>query len=127
MGYMDELWPIEGHSFYDINDTNFQVHIKWSKNIKKDYQKLSEEFFECGYKICEKIVDCRHDNIKSDMWFFPSMYLFRQGMELGIKALIADSSKCHSKEQITKQAEASQRLVYKHNSYLFYGRCTRVQ
>ena len=46
MGYMDELWPIEGHSFYDINDTNFQVHIKWSKNIKKDYQKLSEEFFE---------------------------------------------------------------------------------
>lgn len=27
MGYMDELWPIEGHSFYDINDTNFQVHI----------------------------------------------------------------------------------------------------
>ena len=73
MGYMDELWPIEGHSFYDINDTNFQVHIKWSKNIKKDYQKLSEEFFECGYKICEKIVDCGHDNIKSDMWFFPSI------------------------------------------------------
>lgn len=49
MGYMDELWPIEGHSFYDINDTNFQVHIKWSKNIKKDYQKLSEEFFECCF------------------------------------------------------------------------------
>lgn len=23
MGYMDELWPIEGQSFYDINDTDF--------------------------------------------------------------------------------------------------------
>ena len=33
-------------------------------------------------------MDSGHDNIKSDMWFFPSMYLFRQGMELGIKALI---------------------------------------
>ena len=64
---MDELWPIEGQSFYDINDTDFQAHIKWSKKIKKDYQKLSEEFFGCGYKICEKIVDCGHNNIKSDM------------------------------------------------------------
>ena len=36
-------------------------------------------------------MDCGHDNIKSDMWFFPSMYLFRQGMELGIKALICDA------------------------------------
>ena len=28
---------------------------------------------------------------------------------------IANSDECHSKEQITNQAEASQRLVYKHN------------
>ncbi len=40
MGYMDELWPIESHSFYDINDTNFQVHIKWSKNINTTLQLL---------------------------------------------------------------------------------------
>lgn len=82
------LWPIDGKSFYDINGNNYLVHIGWSKNSKKDYQKLSQEFFECGYKVCEKIVDSGHDNIKSDMWFFPTMYLFRQGMELGIKALI---------------------------------------
>lgn len=35
---------------------------------------------------------------------------------------IAVSSKCHSEEQIINQVEASQRLVYKNNSYLFYGR-----
>ena len=82
------LWPIDGKSFYDINNNNYLVHIDWSKNSKEDYQKLSQDFFECGYKICEKIVDSGHDNIKSDMWFFPTMYLFRHGMELGLKALI---------------------------------------
>ncbi|WP_310605286.1 hypothetical protein [Anaerosporobacter sp.] len=90
MSYAHELWPVGGKSFFDINDSNYLVHIKWSRNLKKDYQKLSEDFFICGYKICEKIVDSGHDNIKSDTWFLPSMYLFRQGMELGIKAFICD-------------------------------------
>ena len=76
--------------FFDIDNQSYLIHIKWSRNLKSDYQRLSENFFICGYKICEKIVDSGHDNIKSDMWFLPSMYLFRQGMELGIKALICD-------------------------------------
>lgn len=88
MSYAHELWPISGKSFFDIDNQSYLVHIKWSRNLKSDYQRLSENFFICGYKICERIVDSGHDNIKSDMWFLPSMYLFRQGMELGIKALI---------------------------------------
>ena len=52
---------------------------------------ISKKLFPLiGHNSCEKIVDSGHDNIKSDMWFLPSMYLFRQGMELGIKALICD-------------------------------------
>ena len=90
MSYAHELWPISGKSFFDIDNQSYLVHIKWSRNLKSDYRRLSENFFICGYKICEKIVDSGHDNIKSDMWFLPSMYLFRQGMELGIKALICD-------------------------------------
>lgn len=90
MSYADGLWPVQGKSFYDINDDKYLVHIGWSRNLKEDYQKLSKDFFECGYKVCEKIVDSGHDYIKSDMWFLPSMYLFRQGIELGIKALIWD-------------------------------------
>ena len=90
MSYAHELWPINGKCFFDIGDQRYFVHIKWSRNLKSDYQKLSENFFMCGYKICEKIVDSGHDNIKSDMWFLPSMYLFRHGMELGIKALICE-------------------------------------
>ena len=54
MGYMDELWPIEGHRFYDINDTNFQVHIKWSKNIKKDYQNFRKSFLNVVTKYVKK-------------------------------------------------------------------------
>ena len=76
--------------FFDIDNQSYLVHIKWSRNLKNDYQRLTENFFICGYKICEKIVDSGHDNIKSDMWFLSSMYLFRQGMELGIKALTLD-------------------------------------
>ena len=90
MSYAHELWPISGKSFFDIDNQSYLVHIKWSRNLKNNYQRLTENFFICGYKVCEKIVDSGHDNIKSDMWFLPSMYLFRQGMELGIKALTLD-------------------------------------
>ena len=99
MSYAHELWPISGKSFFDIDNQSYLVHIKWSRNLKSDYQRLSENFFICGYKICEKIVDSGHDNIKSDMWFLPSMYLFRQGMELGIKALICDAVASKNKIQ----------------------------
>ena len=99
MSNADWLWPVNGKSFYDINDSSYLVHIGWSRNVKDDYWKLSKEFFESGYKVCEKIVDSGHDNIKSDMWFLPSMYLFRQGMELGIKALICDSISSKNKIQ----------------------------
>lgn len=99
MSKADEFWPVKGKNFYDINDNNYLVHINWSRNVKDDYGKLSKEFFECGYKICEKIVDSGHDNIKSDMWFLPSMYLFRQGMELGVKALICDTTSSKNKVQ----------------------------
>ena len=80
MSNADWLWPVKGKSFYDRNDSSYLVHIGWSRNVEDDYWKLSKEFFECGYKVCEKIVDSGHDNIKSDMWFLPSMSLIRNGL-----------------------------------------------
>ena len=56
MSYAHELWPISGKSFFDIDNQSYLVHIKWSRNLKSDYRRLSENFFICGYKICEKIV-----------------------------------------------------------------------
>lgn len=86
--YTGILWPKDKHSFYDVKDTNYLVEIKWSKNIEKDYEELSDKYFICAYKVCKEIVDSGHNNVKSDMWFLPSIYMFRQSFELGIKALI---------------------------------------
>lgn len=47
------------------------------------------------------------------MWFFPSMYLFRQGMELGIKALICDVISNKSKVQQIF-------LMCKHDLYMLF-------
>ncbi|ABS39522.1 hypothetical protein [Clostridium botulinum] len=82
------LWPKENHSFYDIEDTNFLVNVKWSKDHEKDYSELADVYFQCAYIICREVVDSGHNNVKSDMWFLPSVYMFRQSMELAIKALI---------------------------------------
>ena len=45
MSYAHELWPISGKSFFDIDNQSYLVHIKWSRNLKSDYQRLSENFF----------------------------------------------------------------------------------
>ena len=44
MSYAHELWPISGKSFFDIDNQSYLVHIKWSRNLKSDYQRLSENF-----------------------------------------------------------------------------------
>lgn len=90
MELLDSGWSFlkEKHSFWDIEDSNFLVKIKWSKEPEKDYSELADNYFKCAYKICNEVVQSGHDNIKSDMWFLPSVYMFRQSIELGIKALI---------------------------------------
>lgn len=107
------LWPTNGKWFYTIEDDTYLIHIKWSRKLKEDYQKMSADFFSSGYCICKKIVDSGHDNIKTDMWFLPSMYLFRHGIELGIKALICGTVvDKHKIQQIF--------LDCKHNLYMLF-------
>ena len=74
MSYAHELWPISGKSFFDIDNQSYLVHIKWSRNLKSDYQRLSENFFICGYKICEKIVHTwQKPHIRLDI-IMPTIY-----------------------------------------------------
>ncbi|EES49259.1 hypothetical protein NE172_06905 [Clostridium botulinum] len=80
--------PKEDQSFFDIEYSDFQINIKWSKNNTKDYWQLADNYFNCAYEICKEVVESGHDNVKSDMWFLPSIYMFRQSIELAIKALI---------------------------------------
>lgn len=54
MGNTSWLWPVNGKSFYNINDKNYLVQIRWSRNINKDYQKMSQEFFYAAIRYARK-------------------------------------------------------------------------
>ncbi|MBB6447060.1 hypothetical protein [Bacillus benzoevorans] len=82
------LWPSAGMDFWKIEDTEYQVEIKWSLNPFLDYKELSYKFYNCGFHIFKNVIESGHDNVKSDMWFLPGIFMLRQSMELGIKALL---------------------------------------
>lgn len=86
------LWPSEELDFWTIRDENTTVYLCWSKNAYEDYRRLSYDYYECGYKTFCDIARSGHDNTKTDAWFLTGIYLVRQGIELGIKALICRSS-----------------------------------
>jgi len=88
-----DLWPKAGHSFYDIKNVNYLVQINWSEVYECDYLKLAFDFFQCAHNVCKNVVDSRGNIVKSDMWFLPCVYMFRQAIELGLKALICRTSK----------------------------------
>ena len=71
-----------------LRDSERLLYIKWSHNYFEDYQKLAYQFFICGYRTFEEVIASGHNNIKSDMWFLVALFLTRQSIELGIKALL---------------------------------------
>ena len=77
------------HSFYDIKNNPICIKWKGKSKIKEDLFDLSEAYFECACDIFEEILEKADDNIKLDMWFIPGVYMFRQSLELIIKALLA--------------------------------------
>ena len=82
------IYPSFDMNFWRINNKDTSVTIKWSRNLFDDYKILAYQFYECGYKTFEKVIDSGHDNPKSDMWFLASVFLVRHGIELGLKALL---------------------------------------
>lgn len=82
------LWPEEYKDFWVIENQEHTVNISWTKNPFQDYMKLSIDFFDCGFHVIENVIESGHDNTKSDMWFMPGVFMIRQSIELGLKALI---------------------------------------
>lgn len=91
------LWPSEDMDFWKIINDDSIVNIKWSRDCFEDYKRLAFDFYECGYKTFVEVVSSGHDNIKSDMWFLPGIFLVRQGIELGLKSLLCKVCK-HNKD-----------------------------
>jgi hypothetical protein len=94
-------WISENESFYKIANESFKIKINWSRNIFKDLLDLSHYYFDSAYDICNEILnDNINDNIKYDMWFLPCVYLFRQSIELLIKAGLSKEIKYKPKLQL---------------------------
>lgn len=83
----------EGNSFYDKFGETIKIKWKGKQHKEIDLYNLSEAYFFCAYEIVEEITENVHDNVKLDMWFLPGVYLFRQSLELMLKALLAKSIK----------------------------------
>ena len=81
------LWPEKNRSIWEIQDPAYKIEIKWQRKPFEDYKLLAQDYAKCGYALFAEIIQSGHDNEKSDMWFLPSIYLMRQSLELGLKAL----------------------------------------
>ena len=89
---VESLWPKANHSFFEIKSNEHLVHINWSRDYEKDYSNLADNFFVCAYETCKNVVESGHNNVKTDMWFLPAVYMFRQGIELVLKSLLCRTS-----------------------------------
>jgi HEPN domain-containing protein len=87
---MENEWIEKGSSLYDIKNEDKTVKVSWSKNYSRDLIELSEKYYKAAMVISIEITSKDgKDNIKTDMWFLPAVYLFRQSIELLVKGLIA--------------------------------------
>lgn len=98
-----QIWPENFQSLWEIKYHEYVVEITWSKIPFEDYKSLAQEYAQCGYSIFEDVIESGHNNVKSDMWFFSGIFLMRQSMELGLKALICRV--CSRKSEIQKNFE----------------------
>lgn len=81
-------WPTDSMDFWKIENIGDVVTVRWSHNYFEDYKVLAFNFFECGYYTFAEVIRSGHDNIKSDTWFLPGIFLMRHSIELGVKALL---------------------------------------
>ena len=69
-------------------DERYEIAINWTRDDSKNYQQLGERFYKCGVTVFEEIINSGHDNIKTDEWFMPAIYMIRQAIELVIKSIL---------------------------------------
>lgn len=106
-------WISKDTNIWNIQNDNYKIRIKWSKNYFEDYKKLSYNFFECGYLSIDDYQNNANITPLSDMGFFASLFLIRQSLELGLKALICRYCNNNNRIQNTFQS-------IKHNLTLLF-------
>lgn len=84
----NELIELNSNNHFYVSGSS-PVLIKWDKHEHESLYSLGTVYFNSAYYIADSIICSNRDNIKLDMWFLPCIYLFRQSLELKIKALVA--------------------------------------
>ena len=103
----DKYWIAQGQNIDDIINVNDVIVFSWSKNHSDNYIKLNESFYNAAQIIALEIYNDYTDHSKSDQWFFPALYLYRQAIELLCKGLLIT---VFSRKNITAKFTS-----YKHN------------
>ncbi|MSE05501.1 hypothetical protein GKC34_06640, partial [Lactobacillus salivarius] len=116
------IWPSSDMDFWKIENKGTEVVVKWSGNNFLDYKRLAYQFYGCGYKILEEVINDRLNNVKSDMWFLTGIFLIRHSLELGLKSLLCRvlSRKKDIQDTFKKCGHDVALLLKKYDEYLFF-------
>lgn len=84
--FYDEAWPDEFHEFWKID--NDPISVSWNKDYVNNYLKLADEYYQAACSIANEILQSEHSNEKNDRWFLSDIFMFRQSVELILKAKV---------------------------------------
>lgn len=82
---MDFKWPISDASFFKVNGGNI-VNLKNDKNLDEEFYEYGIKFKKAAHCLTEYLFE-RNDISKLDIYFFALAYLYRQSLELILKAI----------------------------------------
>ncbi|WP_390410473.1 hypothetical protein [Lacticaseibacillus jixiensis] len=82
----NRLWPEQALDFWGKLPDKVGIQIVWSGRHDRDYLKLADEYYHAAYRLATEVVQSGHDNVKDDMWFMATLFMFRQSLELLLKA-----------------------------------------
>ncbi len=88
----DFKWIRPNISLYHIDKgCSFPIALLNSGNLANDFYKYAEDFFNAAesviHYLCEEAAE-REDIAKLDLWYFAMVYMYRQSIELLLKANI---------------------------------------
>ena len=91
---MEMKWPQPNMDFYKkATDSKNEITIQNSGILEIDFHRYANNFYEAALVIINKLIgsDSEKTNIAQlDLWYFALIYLYRQSLELMLKANIFD-------------------------------------
>ena len=91
---MDMKWPEPNMDFYKkATDPFNEIEVQNSGVLEDDFFRYANNFYEAALVIINKLIgsESKHTGIAQlDLWYFALIYLYRQSLELMLKANIFD-------------------------------------